>query len=135
MAQYQFQITSSDVSYVASAFGSSPAIVTADRGMSRAVVQKVLTAKFGDGYEQRVGDGINTKMDSFSVSFNSRPRKEINAIAAFLDVKTGKSFTFVVTEENEANQSLKVVCEAYNINYDNEDIHSLSGTFRRVYEP
>ena len=65
MAKFQFTIPEN----VQSGVSNSATTVTADRGMARSARQRVLTAKFGDGYEQRVGDGVNLKEESFSISF------------------------------------------------------------------
>jgi phage-related protein len=153
MAQYQFTVLTSLVPAAHTTFtdnglsgASQGGIVTVDRGLSRSVTQNVLVANFGDGYEQRVGDGINTKADTFSVTFNNRTRQEINALAAFFDIKTGQSFEFTVTDlplnaagtqalSSEANTAIQVVCDTYNITYIREDFHNLSATFRRVYNP
>lgn len=138
MAKYQFEILNSEVANSNTTFtansGNNGGIVVADRGLSRSVNQRVLVAKFGDGYEQRVGDGINTKDDSFEIGLTNRTAAEINKISAFLDLKTGKAFTFTVTD-NAGDTNLKVVCDTYSINYVQDDIHSLTATFRRVYEP
>ena len=55
MAVFQFTIPAGTMFGVS----NNQTVVTADRGMSRAVTQNVLVTSFGDGYEQRVGDGIN----------------------------------------------------------------------------
>lgn len=129
--QFQFIIAAGDIS---TGDPSSPVTVVADRGLSRQSTHRVLTARFGDGYEQRVKDGINTKDDVFSISFNNRTAATINQIAAFFDAKAGKSFTFTVTD-HAGNTNLKVVCDGYNINYISGSFHSLSCNLRRVYEP
>ena len=134
MAQFQFTITSSEVSNINSLLGVTSKVITADRGLSRSSQQRVLVASFGDGYEQRIGDGINVKQDSFSISFNNRSAAEANVIAAFFDNRAGKAFTFTVTD-SAGNTNLKVVCDTYNTTYVRENIHSISATFRRVYEP
>jgi len=108
--------------------------IVADRGLQRQVKQRVLTAKFGEGYEQRVLDGINTKEDSFNLSFNNRSAEEINLIAAFLDLKSGLNFELKVTNYT-GDEVIKVVAEDYNISYTYDTVHSLQTTFRRVYEP
>ena len=114
--------------------GTDPAEYTveivADRGLTRNVQHRVLTAKFGDGYEQRVRDGINTKNETFSLSFNNRSSDEVNLIAGFLDYKAGLNFDFTVGTE-----TLKVVCETYDLIYLYDEIYSLQTNFRRVYEP
>jgi len=113
---------------------STSSIYTADRGLSRTSKHRILTSKFGDGYEQRVLDGINTKNDEFQVSFNNRSASDINLLAKYLDSQAGKNFIFTVTDYDGDTQ-IKVVCETYNIVYLQENIHSLTTTFRRVYEP
>jgi phage-related protein len=147
MAKFQFKILNSEVANASTTFVSDGSgaslggIITADRGMGRKIKNRILVAKFGDGYEQRVGDGINLKEDSFSLSFNNRTSTEINKMAAFFDKKAGESFTFSVTDVpdpatgNTVDTDLKVVCDEYSIDYLRENIHSLSTTFRRVYEP
>lgn len=139
MPTFSFTISASDVNSLKNTSGQSSFEATADRGMTRASKHKVLTANFGDGYEQRVLDGINSKGDSFSISYNNRSAEDINLIAAFFDTKAGKSFNFTVTDTftggNLSNTTMKVVCQEYNINYIRENIHSLTCTLKRVYEP
>lgn len=108
--------------------------ITVDRGFSRSVKQNVLVAKFGDGYEQRVGNGINTNIENFSISTQNRDADDIYQIAAFFDNTPGESFDFVITD-NDGDTTIKVVCEEYNINYIHDIYHSLTAKFRRVYEP
>lgn len=101
-----------------------------DRGFTKKVKHRLLVAKFGDGYEQRVRDGINTQEATFNFAFKNRPWEEIEVLSAFLDVKAGLSFDAIISEE-----TVKVVCENYDINYGQNDIHTLTGNFRKVYEP
>lgn len=131
MAQFQFTIGANDIG---TGDPGVSTIITADRGMGRNVTHRVLTAEFGDGYEQRVLNGLNSKEDSFNLSFNNRTASDINLIAKFFDIKAGKSFPFVVTDHN-GNTSMTVVCEDYKITYIRETFHSLTCNLRRVYEP
>lgn len=101
-----------------------------DRGVSRANTFRVLKAEFGDGYSQRVGDGINLKNETYSVAFSNRPRDEVDTIIQFLDAKAGAiSFTFYID-----NDTVSVTCDSYNVVYSREDAHSLTAQFTRVYE-
>lgn len=52
------------------------------------VKPRVRTARFGDGYEQRVGDGINNAPRSFALTF-TRPTAEADAILAFFEARGG----------------------------------------------
>ena len=65
-----------------------------DRNIQRQTKVRVRTATFGDGYEQRVRNGINPKEEIFNISFNGRSSDEIEVIAAFLDNKTGANFDY-----------------------------------------
>lgn len=127
MAQFQFTIP-------ASITGSSDLDVMTDRGMAKNIVPRVLVSQFGDGYEQRVNDGVNPNNQKFSVSFRNRDSATIYNIAEFFDENVGKAFTFTVTDKS-GDTDLKVVCEEYNIIYISEFFHSLDATLRRVYEP
>ena len=139
MATFSFTISAGDVNSITGIPNPSAFEAVADRGLSRQSKHNVLTAKFGDGYEQRVLDGINTKQDLFSISFNNREAEDINLIAGFLDNSAGKSFNFVITDTfsqgNITTSTLKVVCDSYNVSYVRENFHSLSCQLRRVYEP
>lgn len=109
-----------------------------DKSLSLQSTPRVLIANFGDGYEQRISDGINSLKESFSVSFNNRPKDEIDEIKLFLNTKKGVgSFDFTYPDSNELTNeiSVKVVCDSFSavLNYD--DYYSISATFRRVYEP
>lgn len=108
--------------------------VTFDRGFTRSSSHRILTASFGDGYEQRALDGINTKMETFNVSFNSRPATEINLFTAFFDKKASLSFNLTITRLG-GDETIRVICENYNTSYIYEDFHNLTATLRRVYEP
>ena len=100
-----------------------------DRGISRKPKFRILSAKFGDGYEQRLRDGINAKEEEVSVSFNNRTPTEIYAIADYLDATIPTSFTLYVDED-----SFKVTCTEYQITHTETNAYSLSTTFKRVYE-
>lgn len=139
MATFSFTISGTKVNSLKGVSNSGAFEAVADRGLSRKSKHNVLTAKFGDGYEQRVLDGINTKQDQFSISFKNRDASDINLIAAFLDDSAGKSFDFVITDKfsqgNLTTSTIKVVCDDYNISYGQATNHSLSCELRRVYEP
>jgi len=115
---------------VSSILSDPSAEIVFGRNITRNPTHRTLTAKFGDGYEQRVLDGINSKDETFSVNFANRDWSEIEVIAAFLDAKAARSFNITLQRE-----TFKVVCDKYSITYNQVDIHSLNATFRRVYEP
>jgi phage-related protein len=139
MATFSFTMTSAEVDAVKGTSGAATFEAVADRGLSRQAQQRILTAKFGDGYEQRVRDGVNTKTENFNISFNNRSADEINLIAGYLDNKAALSFELVITDTfsngSLTTSTIDVVCDTYQIQYGHTDYHSLTTTLRRVYEP
>lgn len=111
--------------------------VIPDNVMVRQSSPSVLIAKFGDGYEQRSANGINSIQEAYNVSFATRQKSEIDDIIDFLDSKKGvTSFDFTVPDTNGTNNetTVKVVCDNYSTEFVNSNFYSCSATFRRVYE-
>ena len=108
-----------------------------DKNLNRTSAPRVLKATFGDGYEQRIADGINNIQEEYSIAFNNRTKEEIDDITAFLASKNGvTSFDFTIPDSNNSGEStVKVVCEQYNQNYTYGDFYGCTAMFRRVYEP
>ena len=109
-----------------------------DRTMSNAIQPRVLKVQFGDGYEQRIQDGINNLKQQFSVTFNNRPKAEIDDIVAFLNNKAGTTafnFTYPDSNAGGGETTIKVVCEDWSQRYSYDEFYSASMKFRRVYEP
>jgi phage-related protein len=113
--------------------------VVPDRTMTRTSAPKVLRASFGDGYEQRVANGINSIEEKYSVSFKNRTKEDIDDIVDFFDGKAGVTkFPFTLPDSNNTTNTgehtVQVVCEQYNTNFEYDNFYTLTTTFRRVYE-
>jgi phage-related protein len=65
------------------------AVYKVDRLARTQNTQRVRKFSFGDGYEQRVPDGINTLNQSFNVNFVNRPEAEAEALIDFFETKSG----------------------------------------------
>ena len=116
-------------------FGSRA--ILPDKGIGRQSTPRVLVGKFGDGYEQRLVDGINSVEETFSVTFNNRTAAEIDDITGyFASLKGATSFTYTIPDDNAAGGELaiKVVCQNYNQMYTHDGLYSVAATFKRVYE-
>jgi len=75
--------------------------VIPDRSLSRSAKTSVRVAKFGDGYQQRVADGLNSVGDSFSLAFSNRTKEDIDDMVAFFESKKGVgSFSFTYPDSN-----------------------------------
>lgn len=93
---------------------------------------RVLSARFGDGYEQRVGDGINIRARSWQLTFSSRTAAEIAPIIAFLRARNGiESFDW--TDPDAV--SGKFTCSEWQKTTTNAITQTLTCTFNEVFEP
>tara|TARA_R100001443_G_scaffold78076_2_gene85325 strand:- start:1327 stop:1701 length:375 start_codon:yes stop_codon:yes gene_type:complete len=108
-----------------------------DKGLARSSKPTIHLANFGDGYEQRLANGINNLVESYSIAFNNRTKEEIDDIIAFFENKGGvTAFTYTVPDTNESGNevAIKVVCSEWNKSYAYGDYYSATATFKRVYE-
>ena len=111
-----------------------------DKSLKRSSKPKIHLATFGDGYEQRLADGINSVKETYSVSFATRPKADIDDIVAFFESNQGvTAFDFTIPDSNGSEAggtetTIKVVCDDFDISYDYGDFYSASAKFRRVYE-
>jgi phage-related protein len=108
-----------------------------DRSLKHSSKPRVLTAKFGDGYEQRLADGINNIEQTFTLAFNNRTDDDIDDIVAFFDDKKGVTsfdYTYPDTNAGGGETTVKVVCDSYDTTFVNDEFSSCSATLRRVYE-
>lgn len=117
--------------------GGSLGVVNPDRGFSLSNDTVVFRAEFGDGYEQRIANGINNIKQKFEMAFVNRPKDEIDDIVDFFAGKNGATafdYTFANTNEGGNEETVKVVVESWNQTWKYDDYYDLKATFRRVYE-
>lgn len=110
------------------------AAVPVDKGFSRSNTPKVHTITFGDGFEQRIADGINNLPQTMSVTFNTRPKAEIDDLVAFFETLNGVSKFQMTVDDTNGAETIKVVCKSWDQTWDYDNFYSLSATFERVYE-
>ena len=118
--------------------------ISPDRGLQRQSTPRVLVARFGDGYEQRIANGINSVDEVFNVTFNNRSAAEVDSITAyFASLKGATSFTYTIPDSTQTSnvapdtageRRIKVVCQNYSQNYHHDGFYSVSATLKRVYE-
>ena len=111
--------------------------IVPDKQFSRSTAPKVRVATFGDGYEQRLRNGINSLKEEYSLTFNNRTKSDIDDIVTFFDTQHGVvpfNFTIPDTNGSGGETTIKVVCDNYTKKYDYDDFYSCTATFRRVYE-
>ena len=114
---------------------SSP--VQPDKQLSRTYTPRTITISFGDGYEQRIQNGINNLNQEISVSFKTRPKAEIDDLVAFFESLAGVTkFRFDLADSNagSSTETIKVVCDDWTQKWEYDDYYTLDAKFRRVYE-
>jgi phage-related protein len=100
-----------------------------DEGASAEVQPRLLSCQFGDGYGQDAGDGINTILPPWSLSFTGRSLSEALAIEAFL-VKQAGATTFLWTPPG-GSTPLKFRCKKWTPTH-NSTTNGITATFQQV---
>lgn len=108
--------------------------VSVDKGFTRSNTPRVHTITFGDGFEQRIADGINNLPQIMGVTFNTRPKAEIDDLVAFFETLNGVSKFQMTVDDTNGTETIKVVCKSWDQTWDYDNFYSLSATFERVYE-
>lgn len=97
---------------------------------TKTITPTVKPIKFGDGYEQRQGTGINRQPRKYSLMFK-RPKAEIDAIDTFLGARGAiEAFTYTHSGQSAG----QFVCREWVRGYVAKGIDSMSVTFEEVYE-
>lgn len=105
---------------------------TPDYGAQVSVKPRVRVAQFGDGYEQRIADGINTRPQVWSLQFNNRTDTEAGNITTFLEARNGvEAFDWTPP----GGSAIKVVCREWSKTVARYNLNSVSATFQQVFEP
>ena len=111
---------------------SAPVIY--DRGISDTPNPRVLKAQFGDGYEMRVRDGINSTPRTFALTFDNRTKADIDNIYDFLDGLAGVD-TCKLTIPFDGNEvTVVVVVEQWARTLAYDDYYTLTCAAREVFE-
>ena len=92
---------------------------------------RVKSVRFGDGYEQRMKDGVFTDLLSISLSFDGRAMKEATAILHFLESRSGTDF-FFFRPPSPYDSRRKFICREFNSSLISQGVVSISATFNQV---
>lgn len=92
---------------------------------------RVNTIRFGDGYEQRTGDGMNNNPREYNVTF-VKPNSEILAIENFLETANG-IYAFLWTPDDGTPQG-KFVAREWSKSFRGPYTSVLTSTFTEVFE-
>lgn len=98
---------------------------------SRTYKPRVLINDFGDGYSQRVADGINTINRTITVSYTGTAT-QISVYNDFFTNLSGAS-SFDWAPPNEST-SLKWICKEWSIRDLGPSVQQLDATFTQVFD-
>jgi len=104
-----------------------------DRSFTSNTKPRVRRVKFGDAYEQRLRDGLNTVEKKWSLSFVNRTNTDINDLIEFFDDKGGVDY-FYWTPPGTSTQ-YKVIAADWKDSYITDTAGSLQVNFQRVFDP
>ena len=110
------------------------AAVPVDKGFTRQSTPKIHMADFGDGYTQRIADGINNLQQTMEVSFSTRPKAEIDDLVAFFESLGGVNKFEMTIDDTNGAETIKVLCQQWSQTWAFDNFYSLSATFVRCYE-
>jgi len=88
---------------------------------------KVKKIQFGNGYYQIVGDGINSNMEKWSLSFTVDDTDK-QAIEDFFNTASGYTYFNWTSDENGATQK-QYICNQWNIQPLGANNYNINATF------
>lgn len=88
--------------------------------------------KFGDGYEQRLGFGLNRDGKTWQLQFLNRDDTERDNIVAFLEAR-GATESFDWTPP--FGGASKWVCREWSVSMQSHNFNNISANFEEVFEP
>lgn len=98
-------------------------------GASNEVKPKITKASFGDGYEQRMQDGINNIPRVWSLTFMNNPTDADSIEAFFIARKGVESFDWTPPTGSIG----KWTCETWKRGVDNPAFHTITTSFKEVF--
>ena len=102
-----------------------------DTGLSRPIKQRILKSKFGDGYSQRSGDGINTREFDVNCNWTAISETVKDELLNFFDTQGGY-LAFDYTLPNSSTVE-KFTCEDYGETWQ-RGTYDFSATLTRVFD-
>ena len=105
---------------------------TPDYSAQKSVEPLVKRIQFGDGYEHRQANGINTQPQKWSLQFENRDQTDSDDIDAFLSARGAlESFDWTTPDGN----ALKFVCRSWNKTITHAGTYTITALFEEVFEP
>ena len=106
-------------------------IWTPSYNQSAEISPRVLAVRFGDGYTQRIPDGINNNLLNLDLTFENRSEKEATAIAHFLNVRRGAEPFAYTPPSPYATQKL-FICKSFTSTFVFNDNFTVNAKFEET---
>lgn len=92
---------------------------------------RVVTVQFGDGYEQRIGDGINTMPEKLSLRWDNIKAADAATIKAFFEARAGvEAFYYTIP----GLTARKYKCAAWTVDYQDSSIATVTAKLAEVFD-
>jgi phage-related protein len=92
--------------------------------------------QFGNGYQQRISDGININLIEFNIIFENRSELETVSILHFLQqMDTKQSFIYnlpTIYSKSNSNLTTMFICPEWNVNFVSYNNYSIKANFIEV---
>lgn len=97
---------------------------------------RVEAVKFGDGYEQRAGTGINLVAQIWDLTFANRTLAQADAIVAFFRARSSVTSGLEAFDWTPpfASTAIKVVCREWQTTAHDSKFASVGARFEQVFE-
>ena len=97
---------------------------------------RVLINSFGNGYQQRISDGLNSNLIQISLEFENRSEQETVSILHFLKERNAKeSFIYnlpTIYQKSNSNLSTMFICLDWSVKFISYNNYSIAASFNEV---
>ena len=114
--------------------GTSTGGTTPDFGSARRSAPIVRTVQFGDGYQQRLKYGLNQNPKEWDLRWTVKSTADADAIEAFFDARAADNAAFDWTPLDDST-AYKWICSEWNREFNYANVHTITATFKQVFEP
>jgi phage-related protein len=97
---------------------------------TKSVKPRIIKNEFGDGYSQRIADGINNMLATWDVGWTGRVKADIDTLEAFFETHGGY-IAFEWTPERESVEK-KFICTEWSRTYVANYNDSITAKFEEV---
>jgi phage-related protein len=95
---------------------------------------RIRMVQFGNGYQQRIPDGINTNLVMFDINFNNRKEKETVSLLHFLQTRNAQeSFIYnLPIIYNKSKLNTRFISPTWSVDYNSYNNYSIKTKFQEV---